>query len=499
MLKKIRLIVSVTFFALLSLYFLDFAELLPVNLTLLTKVQLVPALLALNTVVLIALLLFTLIFGRVYCSSICPMGVYQDTMSWIAKKRKKNKRYAFARAKTALRWTILGATLLSFLLGFTFLLGLLDPYGAYGRMATHVFRPAYFAGNNLLEHIFSSFGNYTFYKVSVYGLSVFSTIVALLTMLVIGFLAWKNGRVYCNTICPVGTLLGVFSRFALFKIQFSKSHCNACGLCAGKCKASCIDVENMCIDYSRCVVCFNCVDSCKKNAIKYHFFNVTKKKKSDTIPAYAFQKNTPMESRRRFLSATLLTGLAAGNIVARNVFPKKEVNPKIPIVPPGALSLDHLREKCIACHLCVSKCPSHVIKPAFLEHGIGGMMQPKLYFENGFCNYTCTVCTDVCPSGALIPLTKAIKKRTQIGQAHFVIENCLVYYNETNCGACSEHCPTQAIQMVSYKNALSIPHIATEKCVGCGGCEYVCPAMPHKAIYVEGVETQNRISLNDKE
>lgn len=499
MLKKIRLIVSVTFFTLLSLYFLDFAELLPVNLTLLTKIQLIPALLALNTVVLIALLLLTLIFGRVYCSSICPMGVYQDTMSWIAKKKRKKKRYAFSRAKTGLRWTVLGATLLSFLLGFTFLLGLLDPYGAYGRMVTHVFRPAYFAGNNLLEHIFSSFGNYTFYKVSVYGLSIFSTIVALLTMLVIGFLAWKNGRVYCNTICPVGTLLGIFSRFAIFKIQFSKSHCNTCGLCAAKCKASCIDVENMCIDYSRCVVCFNCVDSCKKNALRFRFFNVTKKKKSDTIPAYAFPKNTPMESRRRFLSATLFTGLAAGNMVARNVFPKREVNSKLPIVPPGALSLDHLRKKCIACHLCVSKCPSHVIKPAFLEHGIGGMMQPKLYFGNGFCNYTCTVCTDVCPSGALIPLTKAIKKRTQIGQARFVIENCLVYYNETNCGACSEHCPTHAIQMVSYKNALSIPQIATEKCVGCGGCEYICPAMPHKAIYVEGVETQNRISLNDKE
>jgi ferredoxin len=175
--------------------------------------------------------------------------------------------------------------------------------------------------------------------------------------------------------------------------------------------------------------------------------------------------------------------------------PKQDLSREIPIAPPGVPTFDHLREKCISCHLCVSKCPSHVIKPAFLEYGLGGMMQPRLYFDHGFCNYDCTICGDVCPTGAILPLTKEEKNHTQMGQVQFIIENCIVYYDETSCGACSEHCPTQAVHMVPYKGALTIPEIRPEICVGCGGCEYVCPAIPFKAIYVEGLPTQNRIEL----
>lgn len=167
----------------------------------------------------------------------------------------------------------------------------------------------------------------------------------------------------------------------------------------------------------------------------------------------------------------------------------------MPIAPPGAISFDHLREKCISCHLCVSKCPSHVIKPAFLEYGLGGIMQPKLFFDRGFCNYDCTFCGDVCPTGAILPLTKEEKNHTQMGKVKFIMENCIVYYDETSCGACSEHCPTQAVRMVPYKGVLTIPETDTSICVGCGGCEYVCPAIPFKAIYVEGLTTQNIVEI----
>ena len=126
-------------------------------------------------------------------------------------------------------------------------------------------------------------------------------------------------------------------------------------------------------------------------------------------------------------------------------------------------------------------------------------MQPKLYFDHGFCNYDCTVCGDVCPTGAILPLTKEEKHVTQMGKVQFIIENCIVYYDETNCGACSEHCPTQAVSMVPYKGSLTIPHTETEICVGCGGCEYVCPAVPYKAIYVEGVETHNQLTFEHEE
>lgn len=509
MLKKIRIALSLILFTLITLYFLDFREFLPHRLSFLAEIQLIPALLALNIVILISLAALTLLFGRVYCSSICPMGIYQDIVAWLSKRVHKKKKYHYSKAKTLLRWSVLAGTVLTFVFGFSFLLGLLDPYGAYGRIVTHLFRPVYLAGNNLLETIFTSFNNFTFYKVSIYTLSLFSLVTALITLLVIGYLAWCNGRTWCNTICPVGTILGFLSKFSLFRIRFIDEKCNMCGLCAMKCKASCIDSKNKQIDHSRCITCFNCIESCNRNAMKYTF-----KKNANEVPAYTYLKEEkPVnESKRRFLSATLVTGLAAGKLAAQmtshsllleeaadDLLPKRAFKRQTPIAPPGALTFDHLQEKCISCHLCVSKCPSHVIKPAFLEYGLGGMMQPKLYFDHGFCNYDCTICGEVCPTGAILLLTKEEKNHTQMGQVQLIIENCIVYYDETSCGACSEHCPTQAVHMIPYKGMLTIPEIRPEICVGCGGCEYVCPAIPHKAIYVEGLRSQNTIEIEHEE
>ncbi|SEA19745.1 4Fe-4S binding protein [Proteiniphilum acetatigenes] len=523
MLKRIRITLSVILFSLITLYFLDFREFLPDRVSFLAEIQLIPALLALNIVILVSLAVLTLLFGRIYCSSICPMGVYQDIVAWFSKKLNRKKKYRYSNAKTVLRWSVLAGTTAAFIFGFTFLLGLLDPYGAYGRIVTHLLRPAYLAGNNLLEIIFTSFNNYTFYKVSIYTLSIFSLVTALITLLIIGYMAWRNGRTWCNTICPVGTTLGFLSKFSLFRIRFVDEKCNMCGLCAMKCKASCIDSKNKQVDYSRCVTCFNCIESCNRDAMKYTLVRPGKKKETDAVPAYTYVKEEKQvnESKRRFLSASLITGLAAGNLVAQTVsdsifrggtsntlspegisgdfLPRREFKRQIPIAPPGTPTFDHLREKCISCHLCVSKCPSHVIKPAFLEYGLGGIMQPKLYFDHGFCNYDCTICGEVCPTGAILPLTKEEKNHTQMGQVQLIIENCIVYYDETSCGACSEHCPTQAVHMVPYKGMLTIPEIRPEICVGCGGCEYVCPAIPYKAIYVEGLRSQNIIEIEHEE
>lgn len=511
MLKRIRITLSLILFTLITLYFLDFREFLPDRISFLAEIQLIPALLALNIVILVSLVVLTLLFGRVYCSSICPMGIYQDIVAWLSKKFHRKKRYRYSKAKNILRWSVLAGTTLAFLFGFTFLLGLLDPYGAYGRIVTHLFRPAYLAGNNLLEIIFTSFNNFTFYKVSIYTLSIFSLVISLITLLIIGYLAWRNGRTWCNTICPVGTTLGFLSKYSFFRIRFVDEKCNMCGLCAMKCKAACIDSKNKQVDYSRCVTCFNCIESCNREAMKYTFVRPGKKGSSDekntkVVPTYTYLKEekTVDDSKRRFLSASLVTGLAAGKLIAQEIFPeellpRRNFKREVPIAPPGTPSFDHLREKCISCHLCVSKCPSHVIKPAFLEYGLGGMMQPKLYFDHGFCNYDCTICGEVCPTGAILPLTKEEKNHTQMGQVQLIIENCIVYYDETSCGACSEHCPTQAVRMVPYKGHLTIPEIETEICVGCGGCEYVCPAIPYKAIYVEGLHSQNIIEIEHDE
>lgn len=488
MLKKIRVGVSILFFTLITLYFLDFAGWLPNWLHVLAEIQFIPALLALNIVVIIFLTIITLVFGRVYCSSVCPMGVYQDIVAWFSKRFNKKKKYTFSKAKNILRWMTLIAALVAFPFGFTFLLGLLDPYGAYGRIVTHLFRPAYLLGNNLLEKIFTSFDNHTFYQVGIYSLGIFSTVVALFTLVGIGVLAWRNGRTYCNTLCPVGTILGFLNEYALFKLQFDEK-CTECGVCAKKCKASCIDYKSRRIDYSRCVNCFNCMEACQFDAMTYRFLLSKNPRKPATEEVDA--------SKRRFLSAVAVAGWAATKVTAQNIplLKKRAIQRQTPIAPPGAKTVEKFQSKCISCHLCVSKCPSHVLKPAFNEYGLSGVMQPMLYFDKGFCNYDCTRCTEVCPTGALTTLTKEKKHHNQMGQVRYVRENCIVYTDETQCGACSEHCPTQAVFMVPYKGDLTIPNTNVNICVGCGGCEYVCPAKPHKAIYVEGLKKHQTLTF----
>ena len=481
MLRKTRILVSVILFALITFYFLDFANLLPNHFHVLAHLQFIPALLSHSFIIVIALIGCTLLFGRFYCSTICPMGILQDIVAHFSKKAgKKKKKYSYSPPKTILRWTILSITIISFLCGFTAILGLLDPYSAYGRIVVNTFKPIYMSGNNLLESLFSRFDNYTFYQVDNSILSLASFVIALVTLAIIVLLAWKHGRTWCNTICPVGTLLGLFSRFSLFKVHINMEKCNGCGLCATKCKAACINSKEHTIDNSRCVDCFDCLEACKQHALTY------------SRPITSRNASKQDTSKRNFLITSLGTAVIAPNIMAQakeataTIEGKKTYRKENPITPPGSISRSHFQSHCTSCHLCVSKCPSHVLKPAFMEYGIEGIMQPTVSFEKGFCNFDCTVCGDICPNKAIKPLTIENKHLTQMGYVVFIEENCIVYTDGTSCGACSEHCPTQAIAMVPYKDGLTIPRINTDICVGCGGCEYVCPARPFRAVHIEG-------------
>lgn len=492
MLRKIRITVSVALFLLITFFFLDFAEILPTQFHVLTKIQLIPALLALETAIIGALVILTLIFGRVYCSSICPLGIFQDFINWFSRKFQKKKRFRYLKPLTVLRWSLVGVTIVAFLAGFNFLVGLLDPYSAYGRISVHIFKPAYLAGNNLLESIFTRFDNHTFYRMGVYVLSISTLIIALITIASVSVLAWTNGRIYCNTICPVGTVLGFLSKYSLFKIRIDELTCNSCGSCMRNCKASCINSKLQKIDYSRCINCFDCIYVCSQDAMSFTY----------SLPKKNATKNIDT-SKRRFMLALGVTSVAAGKLFAdKNLSITDSANKaerKLPISPPGSLSHKNLLNKCTSCHLCVSKCPSEVIKPAFLEYGVAGMMQPMLYFDNGFCNYDCTICSEVCPSGAISRIDMDTKHHTQTGQVQFILENCIVYTDETHCGACSEHCPTQAVSMVPYKNGLTIPDTEISICVGCGGCEFICPAKPYKAIYVEGIARHEKLTIMKEE
>ncbi len=494
MLRKIRLALAVLFFALVTLLFLDFTGTLHVWFGWMAKIQFLPAVLALNVGVVAFLVVLTLVLGRVYCSVICPLGVFQDIISWINSRRKKKKfRFSYSPAKSWLRYGVLAVFLIALIAGIGSLVALLAPYSSYGRIANNLFAPIYQWGNNLLAYFAERADSYAFYETTVWIKSLPTFIIALLTFIIIAVLAWRNGRTYCNTICPVGTVLGFLSRFALFRPAIDSSKCKDCSLCARQCKAACIDFKNHQIDYSRCVACMDCLDACKHDAL--HFESRLKK----AAPAVQEQGG---ESRRAFLAvgATLATtaalkaqektvdgGLA---MIEEKKIPKRAT----PIAPPGALNLRNFAQHCTACQLCVSVCPNEVLRPST---SLLKMMQPEMSYVRGYCRPECVKCSEVCPTGAIKPITVADKSAIQIGHAVWIKENCIPLRDGQSCNNCERHCPTKAIQMVpsdpSNPDSLKIPVVNEEKCIGCGACENLCPARPFSALYVEGHENHSTI------
>lgn len=493
MLRKLRIIIATIFFTLITLLFLDFTGTLHGWFGWLTKIQFLPAVMALNVGVIVFLIALTLIFGRVYCSTICPLGVMQDLISWFAGKRKKN-RFKFSPAKSYLRYGVLALFIAAMVAGIGSVVALLAPYSSYGRIAQNLLSPLYKWGNNLLAFIAEKVDSYAFYSTDVIVASVGTFAIAAVTLIVIGYLAWRSGRTYCNTICPVGTVLGELSRFSLLKPVIDTDKCINCGKCARNCKASCIDAKNHAIDYTRCVVCMDCLESCSVDAVKYTLRCKASSSKKSAEPKVD-------SSRKNFLiGAGLLAASAAkaqemkvdggyATIIGKKA-PKREINP----TPAGSLSVKNLTSKCTGCQLCVSACPTNVLRPSA---DLKSFMQPVMSFENGYCRPECSKCSEVCPAGAIQPITVEEKSSTQIGHAVWVKANCIVLTDDVDCGNCERHCPSKAITMVpsdpNNRRSRKIPTINEERCIGCGACENLCPARPFSAIYVEGHKTHSTI------
>ena len=499
MLRKIRLTLAVLFFTAVTLLFLDFTGMLHTWLGWTAKIQFLPALLALNVGVVVFLVLLTLVFGRVYCSVICPLGVMQDIVAWMGKKQKKN-RYSYSPAKSWLRYGVLAVFVVAMTAGISSVVALLAPYSSYGRIASNLFAPIYAWGNNLLAYFAEHADSYAFYETEVWLKSLPTFLIALFTFLIIGVLAWRNGRTYCNTVCPVGTVLGVLARFSWLKPAIDTDKCVNCKLCARNCKAACIDIANHRIDYSRCVACMACIGMCHKGAISYK--HPMKKAVQSNANGAKISTEQINDARRSFLTATALVATTAalkaqekkvdGGLAV--IEDKKIPDRKTPIVPPGALSARHFAQHCTACQLCVSACPNEVLRPST---DLARLMQPEMGYERGYCRPECTKCSEVCPAGAIRPITAAEKSATQIGHAVWVKENCVPLTDGVECGNCARHCPTGAILMIpsdaANPDSPKIPAINVERCVGCGACENLCPARTFSAIYVEGHEVHREL------
>ena len=522
MLRRIRTTLALVVFVLITLLFLDVTGTLHKYFGWLASIQFWPALLALHVGVLALLVVLTLVFGRIYCSIICPLGVMQDVVSRLHGIRKKN-RFTYSKEKRWLRYTVLAVFIVSALAGVNAVVSLLAPYSSYGRIAGSLMKPVYEAGNNVLAAIAESVNSYAFYSVDVWLKSLPTLIVASVTLVVIAVLAWRGGRTYCNTICPVGTILSFLARFSWFKVRIDGSKCVNCGLCTKNCKASAIDFKNHKIDYSRCVVCGDCIDKCHKGAISLSSRRADKrtsrqvnkqtsgqadKRTSQNADSANLLVNSSAgvlstnESRRSFLLGVAVA--ATGAALAQE---KKKVDGGLaaiedkvaprrltPLTPPGSLSAQHFAQHCTACQLCVSTCPNGVLRPST---DLSTFMQPTMSYERGYCRPECTKCGEVCPTGAIKPITRAIKSATQIGHAVWLKKNCVPLTDGVECGNCARHCPTGAITMIPLnpkdERSPKIPAVNEARCIGCGACENLCPARPFSAIYVEGHEVHREV------
>lgn len=450
-------------FTLITLLFLDLTGSLHAWLGWLAKIQFWPAVLALNVAVVAGLLILTLIFGRIYCSVICPLGIMQDLISALHGRRKRN-RFSFSPEKRWLRYGVLVVFLASCVAGINVIVSLLAPYSSYGRMVNSILRPVWTAGNNVL--------------------------------------AWRGGRTYCNTICPVGTILSFFARFSWFKISIDGDKCVSCRLCEKNCKASAIDVKTGRIDYSRCVVCGNCIGKCNKDAIRYVHPAKAEARKAEAKHEGGNENGSVDSGRRSFLLGAAIATTAAAlaqekkkvdgglAVIEDKVQPERAT----PITPPGSMSARHMAQHCTACQLCVSACPNDVLRPS---SDLSKLMQPTMSYERGYCRPECTRCSDVCPTGAIKPITREDKSSTQIGHAVWIKKNCVSVTDGVACGNCARHCPVGAITMIPLHpgtdSKLTIPAVNEARCIGCGACENLCPARPFSAIYVEGHEVHRTV------
>jgi ferredoxin len=438
------------------LHFIIFLQLIPAIVKLFASFSLA----TLSAVFMV--LLFTFIFGRFYCSIVCPLGILQDVINFFSPAKKSLQIYNFKMTRYIIA-TISFSLLIS---GFAYAFLLIDPYSIFGRINATIFNHLIVFTHNLIVP-----SNYINYHV----VDVKSTLLGTLPLIILIILVVSKKRLLCNAICPAGTLLGLCSKNGFFKLTIDKTTCIACGNCQKSCPCGAIDIKNnKSLNNETCIRCMNCKAICPVNAINYSY------NKKECAPI-----KTDL-SKRDFITLVACALISFGAGLTLKTKSKPNSKKQNVILPPGAGSYQRFESKCTQCLLCVTNCQGNVLSFGDTSSGV------HLDFSKGFCEYNCNNCSKVCPTGAIEKMTLEQKKLCRIGIADLTISRCVTVTDNTECGACAEQCPTGALQMkLAATTGVRVPYfINHELCIGCGACHNACPVKPKTAIFVNPITLQ---------
>lgn len=449
----------------------------------------------------LAIIGVTLLFGRVFCNWICPYGTLHQFVGWLFNIGRNKQRIGDNQYRDFyfIKYMILTVMLIMAAFG-SLQIGLLDPICLMYRTFATVIAPtsdmalsqvSLVAHGQELDTLWIDnlkFGPGVAQRIFIGSFWIGVMIVVLVGMnLVIP-------RFFCRVMCPLGALLGVISRFSLFRINRDVHKCTDCNLCLTRCEGA-ADPQGA-VRVSECFSCMNCIDDCPEDALSFSMRGL------DTNQVVA----APDLSRRRLLFASV-SGLLAYPLIKTHGVNTDENFSGALIRPPGSVEEADFLKKCIKCDQCINSCPTNVLQPAsFSEGGIESLWTPVMKFKVGHCQLKCTMCSEVCPTGAIRKITVEEKLGKgqyleegpiRLGTAFFDKGRCLPHAMEIPCVVCEEVCPTspKAIQTIDvevkdrYHNLVTLnkPFMVPDLCIGCGICEKECPVKDERAVYVTAV------------
>jgi polyferredoxin len=451
----------------------------------------------------LATLLVTAVLGRFFCGWVCPFGTLHHALSYTRKKIEKGREKWLPAQRV--KYLVLAAVLVTAGLSLQ-MTGVADPLSLLIRSLGLGINPAYNEIGHLVfdliyrsdirpltrvsESVFAFLRSHHILSFQVPHFSqAFFLSVLFLGILSLNFL---RKRFWCRYLCPLGAMLGLASRLSFLRLHTSTETCNECRRCVKDCPAEADPFPAGHWKVSECFTCWNCVENCDRSAVKFRFGR----------PKLRLAAPEKIDLGRRRL---ILTGVAAAAAVPlyRGGAVMKRTRSPLLIRPPGAEEEKRFLEKCVRCSECMKVCLTNVIQPAFLEAGLEGIWTPLLSMRRGYCEFSCTLCGQVCPTQAIRRLGVEEKQKVKIGLAFIDTARCLPYAFGTECIVCEEHCPTpkKAIWFQETEvrlrdgstRRLKQPRVDPDLCIGCGICEYRCPVVDRPAVYCTSVgESRSR-------